>query len=69
MSPADFHKITSAMLVFWSVLGVAFAIFPKKLVRAATSSRVESPAKGILFFRVLGCINAFGVLQMLWFGR
>jgi hypothetical protein len=69
MSPADFHKFTTAALLIWGLLSLALVIAPAHVAHLFTRGRVVMSPRVAGIFRILGAVNTFGALHIYFTGR
>jgi hypothetical protein len=69
MSPADFHKLTTAALLIWGLLSLALVVTPARVAHIFTRGRVGMSPRVAWIFRILGAVNAFGALHIYFTGR
>lgn len=68
MTEPDFHRIISASLILWGVLGLVLAVTPSGLLTILTRGRVTMSGREAMVSRVLGILNAYGAFHLFWFG-
>ena len=69
MTESNFHTIEIVLLLVWAALGIAFLLTPSRALKFLTRDRVTLSGPAIAVARVLGAVNAFGALHVVFSGR